>query len=147
MQIENKGSNFSPLIYYYKMTKKNTEITSDVLAEIAVAAIKEKKGQKTVKLDMRQTAGSICDFFVICEADNPRQVLAIADEVEDYVRENADEKPVHIHGRDNAQWILLDYINVVVLVFLSEAREFYRLESLWADAPRTDYPDEDNLIK
>ncbi|MBO4371340.1 MAG: ribosome silencing factor [Bacteroidales bacterium] len=124
------------------MTKQNTEITSSVLAEVAVAAIREKKGQKIVKLDMRQTAGSICDYFIVCEADNPRQVLAIADEVEDYVRENANEKPVHIQGRENAQWILLDYINVVVHVFLSEARDFYRLESLWADCPRTDYENE-----
>ena len=121
------------------MAKKNTEITSSVLAEIAVAAIKEKKGEKIVKLDMRNTAGSICDYFIVCEADNPRQVLAIADEVDDYVRENASEKPVHIQGRENAQWILIDYINVVVHVFLSEARDFYRLESLWADCPRTDY--------
>ena len=130
------------MAYYYltnNMTDK--EITSDVLAEIAVAAIKEKKGQKTVKLDMRQTAGSICDFFVICQADNPRQVLAIADEIEDYLRENAGERPVHIQGRENAQWVLLDYITVVVHVFLDSVREFYRLESLWADAPRTDYED------
>ncbi len=139
MQIENKGTKHSPQIYNYKMAKKNTEITSSVLAEIAVAAIKEKKGEKIVKLDMRNTAGSICDYFIVCEADNPRQVLAIADEVDDYVRENAGEKPVHIQGRENAQWILIDYINVVVHVFLSEAREFYRLESLWADCPRTDY--------
>lgn len=124
------------------MTKKNTEITSSVLAEVVVAAIREKKGQKIVKLDMRQTEGSICDYFIVCEADNPRQVLAIADEVDDYVRENANEKPVHIQGRENAQWILLDYINVVVHVFLSEARDFYRLESLWADCPRTDYENE-----
>ncbi len=147
MQFENKDSILSPHILNYKMAKKHTEITSEVLADIAVAAIKEKKGQKIVKLDMRQTAGSICDFFVIGEADNPRQVLAIADEVDDYLRENAGEKPVHIHGRENAQWILLDYINVVVHIFLSEAREFYRLESLWADAPRTDYPDEQIISK
>ncbi|MCQ2976075.1 MAG: ribosome silencing factor [Bacteroidales bacterium] len=118
------------------------KITSEVLANVIVAAIKEKKGEKITKLDMRKADGSICDYFVICQADNQRQVLAIADEIDDYVRENASEKPLHIQGKENAEWVLLDYVTVVVHVFLDKSREFYRLESLWADAERTDYPDE-----
>ena len=124
-----------------------TKITSDMLAETAIAAICNKKGEQIVKLDMRQADGAVCDFFVVCQADNPRQVMAIADEIEDFVRENTGEKPLHIEGRDNAQWIILDYVNVVVHVFLDEAREFYKLEKLWADAARTNYSDNGKPIE
>lgn len=120
----------------------NIEITSEQLSEIVVAGIREKKGEKISKLDMRKVDGNVCDFFVICQADNSRQVLAIADAVEDFVFENTHEWPLHKEGRDNAEWILLDYVDVVVHIFLEEKRDFYKLEKLWADAPRTDYVDE-----
>jgi ribosome-associated protein len=120
----------------------NIEITSEQLSEIVVAGIREKKGEKISKLDMRKVDGNVCDFFVICQADNSRQVLAIADAVEDFVFENTHEWPLHKEGRDNAEWILLDYVDVVVHIFLEEKRDFYKLEKLWADAPRTDYADE-----
>ena len=125
----------------------NIEFTSEHLSEIAVAGIQEKKGEKITKLDMRGIDGSVCDFFVICQADNPRQVLAIADSVEDYVFENTKQWPYHREGKENAEWVLLDYVDVVVHIFLDERRDFYKLEKLWADAPRTDYPDDDPLKK
>lgn len=124
-----------------------TNITSDMLAETAIAAICNKKGEQIVKLDMRKADGAVCDYFIVCQADNPRQVLAIADETEDFVRENIGEKPLHIEGRDNAQWIILDYVNVVVHVFLDEAREFYKLENLWADAKKTNYQQDGKPIE
>jgi ribosome-associated protein len=117
-------------------------LKSDQLAEIIVAGIREKKGEKIVKLDLRTIDTSVCDSFVIAQADNPRQVLAIADGVEDFVFEATKQWPFHREGRENAEWILLDYIDVVVHIFLDEKRDFYKLEKLWADAQRTDYPDE-----
>lgn len=120
----------------------NTEITCEQLSEIIVAGIREKKGEKITKLDMRKIDGTVCDFFVLCQADNPRQVMAIADAVEDYVWENTHQWPFHKEGRENAEWVLLDYVDVVVHVFLDEKRDFFKLEKLWADAERTDYADE-----
>ena len=117
-------------------------INSDQLAELIVAGIKEKKGENIVKLDLRNLDSSVCDSFIIAQADNPRQVLAIADGVEDYVFEHIKQWPYHREGRENAEWVLLDYIDVVVHIFLEEKRGFYKLEKLWADAKRTDYPDE-----
>ena len=117
-------------------------INSDQLAELIVAGIKEKKGENIVKLDLRNLDSSVCDSFIIAQADNPRQVLAIADGVEDYVFEHIKHWPYHREGRENAVWVLLDYIDVVVHIFLEEKRGFYKLEKLWADAKRTDYPDE-----
>ena len=120
----------------------NNSLNSDQLAEIIVAGIKEKKGANIVKLDLRNVDSSVCDLFIITEADNPRQVLAIADSVEDYVFENTKQWPYHKEGAENAEWILLDYVDVVVHVFLDQKRGFYKLEKLWADAERTDYPSE-----
>ena len=121
----------------------NYTINSDQLAELIVAGIKEKKGEKIVKLDLRNLDASVCDSFIVTQADNPRQVLSIADGIEDYVFEHTKQWPYHREGRENAEWVLLDYIDVVVHVFLEEKRGFYKLEKLWADAKRTDYPDED----
>jgi len=118
-------------------------INSDQLAEIIVAGIREKKGENIVKLDLRKLDTSVCDSFIICQADNPRQVVAIADGVEDYVWENTKEWPKHKEGKENAEWILLDYVDVVVHIFLDEKRDFFKLEKLWADAERTDYPNVD----
>ena len=118
----------------------NNTLTSDRLAEIVVAGIKEKKGENIVKLDLRNVDSSVCDSFVICHADNPRQVLAIADSVEDYVFETTKQWPLHSEGKENAEWVLLDYVDVVVHVFLEEKRDYYKLEKLWADASRTEYP-------
>ena len=120
----------------------NTEIKSDQLSEIIAAGMREKKGEKITRLDMRNIDGSICDYFVICQADNSRQVAAIADAVEDYVWEHTHQWPYHKEGKDNAEWILLDYVDAVAHIFIDEKREFYKLEKLWADAERTDYADE-----
>jgi len=113
--------------------KKKSDGT-DVLLESILKGIFEKKGQNVLKIDLRKLENRITDYFVICQAPSGTQVSSICDSVEDTVRLDAGEKPFHIEGLDNCFWVLLDYGNVIVHVFLEEYRKFYSLESLWADA-------------
>ena len=96
----------------------------------------EKKAQNVVSLDLRNIESSICDHFVICNADSTTQVAAIADNVLVKMEEKLGLKVLRMQGLENNFWIILDYGDVVVHIFLSEYREFYRLEDLWADAVR-----------
>jgi len=107
---------------------------AEVLLESVIKGIFEKKGQNVLKIDLRKLENRITDYFVICHAPSGTQVSAICDSVDDTVRKDASEKPLHIEGLDNCFWVLLDYGNVIVHVFLEEYRKFYSLESLWADA-------------
>jgi ribosome-associated protein len=107
---------------------------AEVLLGNIVKGIFEKNGQNVLKIDLRKLENRITDYFVICHAASGTQVSAICDSVEDTVRKETAEKPIHIEGRDNCFWVLLDYGNVIVHVFLEEYRNFYSLESLWADA-------------
>jgi ribosome-associated protein len=113
--------------------KKKTDET-EVLLNSIVKGIFEKKGHNVLKIDLRKLENRITDYFVICHAPSGSQVSAICDSVEDTVRKESGEKPLHIEGLDNCFWVLLDYGNVIVHVFLEEYRNFYSLESLWADA-------------
>jgi ribosome-associated protein len=113
--------------------KKKSDGT-EVLLESVIKGIFEKKGQNVLKIDLRKLENRITDYFVICHAQSGTQVSAICDSVDDTVRKEASEKPLHIEGLDNCFWVLLDYGNVIVHVFLEEYRKFYSLESLWADA-------------
>jgi len=113
--------------------KKKSDGT-DVLLESILKGIFEKKGQNVLKIDLRKLENRITDYFVICQAPSGTQVGSICDSVEDTVRIDAGEKPFHVEGLDNCFWVLLDYGNVIVHVFLEEYRKFYSLESLWADA-------------
>lgn len=105
-----------------------------VLLKSITKGIFEKKGNNVLKIDLRKLENRIADYFVICHAASTTQVSSICDSVEDLVRKEAKEKPIHIEGLDNCFWVLLDYGNVVVHIFLEEYRNFYSLESLWADA-------------
>jgi ribosome-associated protein len=107
---------------------------ADVILGSVVKGIFEKKGQNVLKIDLRKIENRITDYFVICHASSVTQVSAICDSVEDKTIKEAKEKPLHIEGLDNCFWVLLDYGNVVVHIFLEEYRNFYSLESLWADA-------------
>ena len=107
---------------------------AEVLLSSIVLGIFEKKGMNVLKIDLRKLENRITDYFVICHASSTTQVGAISDSVEDLVRAQAGEKPMHIEGLDNCFWVLLDYGNVIVHIFLEEYRKFYSLESLWADA-------------
>jgi ribosome-associated protein len=107
---------------------------ADVLLSSIVEGMFEKKGLNVLKIDLRKLENRITDFFVICHAASTTQVSAICDSVEDKVRAQAGEKPLHVEGLDNCFWVLLDFGNVIVHIFLEEYRNFYSLESLWGDA-------------
>jgi len=113
--------------------KKRTDET-EVLLNNIINGIFEKKGHNVLKIDLRKLENRITDYFVICHAPSGSQVGALCDSVEDTVRKESGEKPLHVEGLDNCFWVLLDYGNVIVHIFLEEYRNFYSLESLWADA-------------
>jgi ribosome-associated protein len=107
---------------------------AEILLSSIIKGIFEKKGQNVLKIDLRKLENRITDYFVICQASSGTQVSAICDSVDDTVRKEAGEKPLHLEGLDNCLWVLLDYGNVIVHIFIDEYRTFYSLESLWADA-------------
>ena len=116
------------------MAKTKKQLKSDELTELIVKGIQEKKGENIVQLDLQGLDGAVTDYFIVCEANSTTQIGAIADSVEKEVREGCGEKPWHVEGTDNLEWVLLDYVNVVVHVFQPEKREFFNIEELWADA-------------
>jgi ribosome-associated protein len=99
-----------------------------------IAAIQEKKGQHIISLDLRKINEAVADFFIICEAGSGPQIRAIADNVETRVKELCDEEPYHHEGYSKLQWVLIDYVNVVVHIMHPENRNFYKLEEMWSDA-------------
>ena len=113
--------------------KKRSDGT-EVLVGSVVKGIFEKKGQDVLKIDLRKLENRITDYFIICHANSGTQVDSISYSVEDTVRKETGEKPLHREGLENCFWVLIDYGNVIVHVFLEEYRNFYSLESLWADA-------------
>lgn len=116
---------------------------TQTLVKRITEGIQEKKGKNTVIADLTEIDDTICKYFIICEGNTPTQLVAITDSVCDYVRETIGEKPFAIDGLRNAQWIAIDYSDVLVHIFLPETREFYNLENLWADAKLTKIPDID----
>lgn len=120
--------------------KSATRLTrNSKLFKAILKAIKEKKGEAIVSLDLRKIDEAVADFFILCEAQSHIQIKSIADHIVETVREECNEKPYHMEQGD--QWTLVDYINVVVHVFEREQRKFYDLESLWADADRLEHND------
>ncbi|MFY0644865.1 MAG: ribosome silencing factor [Bacteroidia bacterium] len=113
-----------------------------MLAEVVVKGMQEKKAKNIVKIDLSEITASVADYFVVCHGDSDRQVKAVADSVEDEVREHLNEKPISREGESVARWILLDYANVVVHIFQREVREFYEIEELWHDGKFTHYEEE-----
>ena len=113
------------------------------LVNTAVKGIQEKKGHGISVIDMEGMEGVICQAFVVCEGNSPSQISAIMDSVEETMRLDLKEKPVKIAGTENCIWVAMDYVDIIVHIFLPDAREFYALESLWQDAPTTQIPDLD----
>lgn len=113
------------------MPKKNAAV--DKLADIVVHGMLEKKAHNIVKIDLRELASSVTDIMVICHGDSDRQVMAIADSVIDEVKKQTGENPFSREGFSQGDWVLVDYVNVVVHVFKKEVREFYAIEDLWGD--------------
>ena len=99
-----------------------------------IYGILEKKGENIVSLDLKKIPEAVTDFFIICEASNPQQLKAIADSIEEEVKKKCGELPYKHEGRQGEQWILIDYVNIVVHVMLPEPRKFYKLEEMWSDA-------------
>ena len=125
--------------------KKNTTTRltrNSKIFKTIINAIHEKKGEKTVSLDLRKIPEAVTDFFIICEAGNPTQLKAIADFIEFDVKEKCGESVYKHEGKQAQQWILIDYVNVVVHVMLPEPRKFYRLEEMWSDAPSMEHLDQ-----
>lgn len=121
------------------MVKKKTVNLSTYLSEIAIHGIQEKKGHEIVRLDLRELNSSVSDYFIVCNADSSTQVKAIADSVEDEIYKATQTSPWRKEGLDNAEWIILDYFDIVVHIFRTEKREFYGIEDLWGDAETTTY--------
>lgn len=105
--------------------------------------IQEKKGKNIVVADLTAIDDTICKYFVICQGNSPAQVSAIVDSIREYVRKETNDKPIAVDGLRNAEWVAMDYSDVIVHVFLPEVRSFYNLEHLWADAGLTRIPDLD----
>ena len=108
---------------------------SSKIIKTIIQAIQDKKGEQIVSLDLRKIPEAVSDFFIICEASNNNQLRAIADNIEKEVKEKCDDTPYKHEGRHAEQWILIDYVNVVIHIMLPEPRKFYNLEELWSDAP------------
>lgn len=123
-----------------KETKASPRINrNSKLFKTILRAIQEKKGEHIVSLDLRKIPEAVSDFFIICEASSTTQVKAIADHVEYLVKEECGEGPYRHEGMSALQWVLVDYINVVVHIFHPETRKFYRLEEMWSDANSADH--------
>ena len=120
---------------------KKQELSEELLFNTIIEAIKSKKGKEIVSIDLRKIENSVCEFFIICTGDSSSQTTAIADEVKDKTRELANAHVDHVEGMKNSNWILLDYISIVVHVFLPDQRKFYHLEDLWADGVLTMHED------
>ncbi|RYY62409.1 MAG: ribosome silencing factor [Chitinophagaceae bacterium] len=104
-----------------------------------ISAIQEKKGMNIISLDLKKINEAVADFFIICEADNQPQIRAIGENIEARVKEDCDENPFHHEGYQTLQWVLIDYVNVVVHVMLGENRKFYKLEEMWSDAAAVEH--------
>jgi len=120
--------------------KSATRLTrSSKIFKTIIHAIQEKKGEQIVSLDLRKIPEAVSDFFIICQASNPNQLRAIADSVEEEVKKTCGELAFKHEGRQAQQWILIDYVNIVVHIMLPEPRKFYRLEEMWSDAPQQEH--------
>jgi ribosome-associated protein len=118
------------------MTKENTN--ADHLISVILNGIEDVKGQNINILDLREIENTVCDYFIICEGTSNTQVNAIVNSIQKKVSKETKDKPWHIEGSDNAEWVLMDYVNVVVHVFQKHIREYYDIESLWGDAKTTE---------
>jgi ribosome-associated protein len=117
-----------------KRAKKAKTSSAEVLNELIISLIQDKKGNNILSLDLRHIPEAIADYFIICHALSTTQVRAITDHIDEEVKKQVGLKPYHLEGRANAEWCLIDFGDVIVHVFQQEKREFYQLEDLWSDA-------------
>lgn len=124
------------------MVEKTNPVSADNLSKYIVKGIQEKKGSNIVILNLKDIGNAIADYFIICTGNSDTQVDAIAGSIEKEVHQSAEENPWHREGFENREWILLDYVNVVVHIFKNDVRSFYGLEDLWGDAVVTKIEDQ-----
>jgi len=116
------------------MTEVEVADQSEIIGQLVAKGMSEKKASEIKLLDLRKVKNSVVDFLVICTGSSDTQLDAIADSVEDEVQKITGDLPWKREGRENKEWILLDYVNVVAHIFKKDRREFYALEKLWGDA-------------
>lgn len=119
------------------MGKKKKKDNAAALLELIIEALQEKKAKGITILNLKNIGNAVCEYYVVCHGDSNTQVDAIGKNVDGLVKKKSGEDPWHTEGFQNAEWILLDYVNIVVHVFQKESREFYGIERLWADAEVT----------
>jgi ribosome-associated protein len=123
------------------MPKKKKGIDSEKLSKAIVKGMQEKKASDIVVMDLREVKNAVADFFVICSGNSDKQLEAISDSVDEEVYKALKEKPWHSEGKNNKEWMILDYISVVTHIFRRDRRQFYSLEKLWGDAEITEIED------
>jgi ribosome-associated protein len=118
------------------MARKDN-ISNDDLLALIIQGIEDVKGEDITILDLRSISNTVCDYFVICNGNSNTQVNAISGSVQRTVSKELHDKPWHVEGEQNAEWVLMDYVNVVVHIFQKHVREYYNIEDLWGDAKVT----------
>lgn len=118
------------------MAKEKTA-SSDELLTLIIKGIEDVKGIDVSVLDLREIENTVCDYFVICTGGSNTQVNALSGSIQKVVSKEVHEKPWHIEGEENGEWVLMDYVSIVVHVFQKHIREYYDIESLWGDAKIT----------
>ncbi len=125
------------------MRKRHLSDDAEIILRLAIDTIKEKKGKEIVSLDLKKINTAVTDYFVICHGTSKTQVDAIAQGVWEKIKSDCGTNPYNKEGFENSEWILLDYVDVVIHIFLDTTRSFYQLEDLWADAKISTYNDVD----
>lgn len=125
------------------MTENTVPADSEMLSKLVVQGMQEKKASGIVVMDLRKIKNAVADFFVIGSGNSDTQVDAISDSVEEFMSKQAGQNPWHREGKNNNQWVLLDYIDVVAHIFQKDTRDFYALETLWGDAVTIRIEDEE----
>jgi ribosome-associated protein len=129
-----KNNNF---VLNIKILMVKKPVSTDELISIIIKGIDDVKGDDIQLLDLREIENTVCDYFIICSGSSNTQVNAITGSIQKLVSKELKDKPWHVEGQNNSEWILMDYVNVVVHVFQKHIREFYDIESLWGDAKIT----------
>ena len=112
--------------------KENNKLLNNI-----ISGIQEKKGKNITIIDLKGISGVVCDFFVICEGNTPTQVAAVAESVEHVVKTDTEESPIRVQGQQLAEWVGIDYGDIIVHIFIPEKRNYYNIENLWSDAKIT----------
>jgi len=118
------------------LTTKKVANLDHLITEV-IKGIEDVKGENITILDLREIENTVCDYFIICDGNSNTQVSAISGSIQKKVSKALKDKPWHVEGENNAEWVLLDYVNIVVHVFQRHVREFYNIEGLWGDAKIT----------